>query len=109
MRGTDWGGEAVSESALRRCSWGEAADGQDGDVVFLAEFFGGVGDVEGGLVAEVVDAVEAEEFAGGVTGFDDSVGEEPDAVAGRGRGDGLRSDGRRGGCRNGRLRRNGLC
>jgi hypothetical protein len=41
------------------------ADGEDGDVVFLAEGFGGVGDVEGGLVAQVVDAVEAEELAGG--------------------------------------------
>ena len=61
---------------------GQAADGQDRDVVFLAESFGGVSDVEGGLVAEVVHAIEAEEFAGGLAGFDHSIREHEDAVAG---------------------------
>jgi hypothetical protein len=40
---------------LRGGGRGEAADGQDGDVVFLAEFLGGVGDVEGGLAGQVAD------------------------------------------------------
>ena len=61
---------------------GQAPDGEDGDVVFLAEFAGGVGDVEGGLVAEVMDAIEAEQLAGGLAGFDHAVGHEQDPVAG---------------------------
>ena len=54
---------------------GEAVDGEDGDVVFLAKFLGGVGDEEGGLVAEVADAIEAEELAGPARGeLGDAVG-----------------------------------
>ena len=41
-----------------------AADGEDGDVVFLAEGFGGFGEIEGRLLAEMAHAVEAEELAG---------------------------------------------
>ena len=40
------------------------------------------GDVEGGLVAEIVNAVEAEELAGGLTGLDDSIRHQQNAVAG---------------------------
>ena len=51
-----------------------AADGEDGDVVFLAEGFGGIGDVKGCLVAGMAHAIEAEELAGWAAGFDDVVG-----------------------------------
>ena len=61
---------------------GQPADGQHGDVVFLTEVFGRFGYVEGGLVAQIVNAVEAEDFAGGTPGFDHSIGEEQNAVAG---------------------------
>ena len=60
-----------------------AGDGEDGDVVFLAEALGGVGDVGGGEAGEVGEAVEAEEFAFGGAGFDDAVGEEDEGLAGR--------------------------
>ena len=39
------------------------SEGDDGDVVFLAEALGGVGDGGGGLSAEAAGAVEAEELA----------------------------------------------
>jgi hypothetical protein len=61
---------------------GETADGEDGDVIFLAKLFGGVGDEEGGLVAEVADAVEAEHFTVGFAGLGDAVGHHEEAVAG---------------------------
>jgi hypothetical protein len=57
------------------------SDGEDGDVVVLAEGLGGGGYVGGGLRADGGGAVEAEERAGGRCGFDDSVGHESDAVA----------------------------
>src|ERR1035437_9786022 len=67
---------------LGRHGLGQPSYREHGNVVFLTEFLGGVGNIEGGLVAQVVDAVEAEEFAGGFAGFYYAVGEKKDAVAG---------------------------
>src|SRR6202041_23788 len=63
-------------------SLGEAADGKHSDVIFLAEGLGGVRDIEGGLAAEVVHAVKAEQLSGRQTGFDDAIAHKQDAVAG---------------------------
>ena len=60
---------------------GGEGEGEDGDVVFLAEGAGGTGDGFGGLCGDGGCAVEAEEFAGCVACFDDSVGEEGEGVA----------------------------
>ena len=60
----------------------EAAYGDHGDVVFLAECLRGVRDVEGGLVAEVMNALKAKEFAGLVAGFHHPVREQQHSVAG---------------------------
>jgi hypothetical protein len=57
-----WGTRCQVLHAAMAC--GQPADGQHGDVVFLAEFPGRVGDVKGGLVAQIVYAVKAEELAG---------------------------------------------
>jgi hypothetical protein len=61
-----------------------AGEGDEADVVFLTEALGGVG--EGGgreVVVEVLlDAVEAEELAVGVGGFEDAVGDEDELVVG---------------------------
>ena len=59
-----------------------AADGEDGDVVLLAEGLGGLGQKECGLLAQVADAIEAEKLAGGLPGLDDTVGEQENAIAG---------------------------
>ncbi len=66
--------------AARTCDL--AADGEDGDVVLLAEGFGGISQVEGRLLAQVADAIEAEKLAGGLARLDHSVGEQENAVAG---------------------------
>lgn len=55
-------------------------EGDDGDVVGLAEVFCGLRDVACRLVADLLGALEAEEFTVGVGGFDDTVGEEDEAV-----------------------------
>ncbi|MGC1783137.1 MAG: hypothetical protein WA708_11510 [Acidobacteriaceae bacterium] len=47
-----------------------------GDVVFLAELFCGLGDVGGGLAADFLGALKAEEFSFFVRRFDDSIGDE---------------------------------
>ena len=70
------------ESQLRGHSLRQTLDSQDRYIVFLAEGLGGVGDVEGGLPCQVVDAVESKQLSGGLAGFDYSVGHEQDAVAG---------------------------
>jgi len=67
---------------LRSCGLDETADGEDCDVVLLAEFFGGVGDEEGGLIAEIADAVEAEKLAVGFASFGDAVRHHEETVAG---------------------------
>ena len=61
---------------------GGELEGEDGDVVFLAEFLGGFGDLLGGLVADLAGSFESVEFALGVAGFEDAVGEEGEFVAG---------------------------
>ena len=63
---------------MRDC---DAGDGEDGDVVGLgsavSEGLRGFSDVMGGVMADGLGAVEAEEFAGGgACGFDDAVGDE---------------------------------
>ena len=60
-------------TVLRGHGLGKPSDGEDGDVVFLAEGFGDVGDIEGGLAGEVVDAFESKQLSGGLAGFDYSV------------------------------------
>jgi len=61
---------------------GQAMDCQDGDIVFLAEIFGGFGYEEGRLIAEVADTVEAEEFAIGFAGFGYSIGHHEQPISG---------------------------
>src|ERR1700746_2756240 len=53
---------------------GEAGDSEDGNVVFLAEGYGVVGGLLGVRLCgeELVEAVEAVEFAGGVAGFEEA-------------------------------------
>ena len=62
---------------------GEAGDGEDGDVVLLAEGEGGVDGLAGvGAVGdEVGETVEAEEIAFGGAGFEEAVCIEGEAVA----------------------------
>jgi hypothetical protein len=68
----------ISQEALRRllCRLGlrQAADGQHGDVVFLSEVFGGFGHVEGGLIAEIVYTVEAEDLTGRTSRLNHAIG-----------------------------------
>src|ERR1700722_4300852 len=66
---------------IRFCCFYLAADGEDGDVVLLAKRFGGVSQEDGGLLAEQADAVESEELAVGMSGLDDSVREQENAVS----------------------------
>lgn len=54
----------------------------DGDVVVLTPGLGGFGDLDGGLEAEGLGSVEAEEFVFGVGGFDDAVGDEGEGLVG---------------------------
>jgi len=61
---------------------GDAGDREDGDVVVLAEGFGGGGDNGCGLRADGTGAFEAVELAGGVRGFDDPVGDQGKGTAG---------------------------
>src|SRR5437868_9313218 len=63
-------------------SGGETGDGKDGDVVFLTEGDGGVGRLFGvGFGGEeLLEAFDAEDFAGGVAGFGEAVGVEGEAV-----------------------------
>jgi hypothetical protein len=63
-------------------SGGEAGDGEDGDVVVLTEGDGGVGGLFGvGFGGEErLEAFEAEDFAGGVAGFEEAVGVKGEAV-----------------------------
>jgi hypothetical protein len=55
-------------------------EGKYGDVVMLAELLCGVGDDAGGLGANGLGSVEAEELATFVSGFYDSVRYESEAV-----------------------------
>jgi len=61
---------------LRRDGGGKARelDGDDGDVVLLAEGLRGAGDLFGGAAGEPTGAIEAEELTGGVLGFDHTIG-----------------------------------
>ena len=59
---------------------GQTLNGQHGDVVFLAELRGGVGDGVSGLGAERAGAIEAEELVAGVFGFDNAVGDERESA-----------------------------
>jgi len=62
---------------------GEAGDGEDGDVVFLAEgdgSFAGLPRVGFGR-DELLQAIEAEDLAGGAAGFEEAVGVEGETVS----------------------------
>jgi len=62
---------------------GGAGDGDDADIVLLAEGLGGVCDLRcasGGL-EQFVNAIEAEEVAVGVGSFSDTVGEDHEAIS----------------------------
>ena len=61
---------------------GGVGDGEDGDIVLLAEGLGYAGDLCGRSGAEVAGAVEAEELAAFVLRFYYSIGDEGEAVAG---------------------------
>src|ERR1019366_816584 len=56
-------------------------EGDDGDVVILAEALRGLGDVVGGFMADLLRTLEAEEFTLRVSGLDDTVGEKYEAIA----------------------------
>ena len=60
---------------------GGALDGDHGDVVGLSELLRGANDVCGGLRGQAAGALEAEEFAFLVLGFDYTVGVEGQAAA----------------------------
>jgi hypothetical protein len=68
-------------SGLQDFGAGEG-EGEDSDVIFLAEVLRGAGDLFCGLAADGAGAIETVEFALGVAGFDDAVGEEGEGVAG---------------------------
>ncbi len=53
-----------------------ALDGENGDVVLLAEVLSRTGNIFGGSCAESSGAIEAQEFAGRAAGFKDAVGHE---------------------------------
>ncbi len=58
---TTAGLEAGATPALRsEDNFRLAADGEDGDVVFLAKGLGGIGEIIRRLVAEITHAIEAE-------------------------------------------------
>lgn len=57
-------------------SGGDELEGEDGDIVFLAELLGGAGDGFSGLGSQVASAVEAEELAGSVAGFNHAIGKQ---------------------------------
>ena len=48
-------------------------DGEHGDVVFLAEGFGGIGEIKSRLVAEVAHAIKTEELAGRLSSLHHAV------------------------------------
>ena len=78
------GGFKVREQASRDlCSacLNLAADGEHRDVVVLAEGFGRLGDIKGGLQTEVAEAVESEELARSHARLDHAVRMQEHAVA----------------------------
>src|SRR5271157_337453 len=68
-------------AAAMRGASGEV-EGDDGDVVVLAEAPGDLGDVTGGFVAHLLSAFEAEQFALGVGSLDDPIRKKNKPVAG---------------------------
>ena len=57
-------------------------DGDYRDVVYLAEVASGFRDFGGALGAEFLSAIETEELPAAVLGFNDTIGDEGEAVAG---------------------------
>ena len=66
-------GSLANERTSRSHRLRQPPDGQNSYVVFLTEGLRRVGNVEGGLPAQIVHAVKAEKLSGRLPGFDDAV------------------------------------